>query len=49
MLHHVLEVSGWQSTCVEPGEHYAIADLHPMPLFGCARGAADEALNWPSS
>jgi len=38
MLHHILEVSGWQPRAPEPGEHYTIADLHPMPLFGLCTG-----------
>jgi len=38
MLHHVLEVSGWHPRALKPGEHYAIADLHPMPLFGLCTG-----------
>ena len=38
MLHHILEVSGWQPRALEPGEHYTIADLHPMPLFGLCTG-----------
>jgi hypothetical protein len=39
MLHHILEVSGWRPRALEPGEHYTIADLHPMPLFGlCTAG-----------
>ena len=38
MLHHVLEVSGWHPRALDPGEHYTIADLHPMPLFGLCTG-----------
>jgi hypothetical protein len=38
MLHHILEVSGWQPRALKPGEHYTIADLHPMPLFGLCTG-----------
>ncbi len=38
MLHHVLEVSGWHPRALKPGEHYTIADLHPMPLFGLCTG-----------
>jgi hypothetical protein len=38
MLHHILEVSGWRPRALEPGEHYTIADLHPMPLFGLCTG-----------
>jgi hypothetical protein len=38
MLHHILEVSGWHPRALEPGEHYTIADLHPMPLFGLCTG-----------
>ena len=38
MLHHILEVSGWRPRLLKPGEHYTIADLHPMPLFGLCTG-----------
>jgi hypothetical protein len=38
MLHHILEVAGWQPRTLKPGEHYSIADLHPMPLFGLCTG-----------
>lgn len=38
MLHHVLEVAGWHPHRLGPGEHYTIADLHPMPLFGLCTG-----------
>jgi Zn-dependent protease with chaperone function len=38
MLHHILEVAGWQPRPLRPGEHYSIADLHPMPLFGLCTG-----------
>jgi flavin-binding protein dodecin len=38
MLHHILEVSGWHPRALKPGEHYTIADLHPMPLFGLCTG-----------
>jgi hypothetical protein len=38
MLHHVLEVAGWHPRPLKPGEHYTIADLHPMPLFGLCTG-----------
>lgn len=38
MLHHILEVSGWRPRPLKPGEHYTIADLHPMPLFGLCTG-----------
>jgi hypothetical protein len=39
MLHHVLLTAGWQPHALQPGEHYAIADLHPLPLFGlCTAG-----------
>jgi hypothetical protein len=34
MLHHILQIGGWQSRALQPGEHYTIADLHPMRLFG---------------
>jgi hypothetical protein len=37
MLHHILQLAGWQPRPLQPGERYSIADLHPMPLFGaCA-------------
>lgn len=38
MLHHILEISGWHPRALKPGEHYTIADLHPMPLFGLCTG-----------
>jgi hypothetical protein len=38
MLHHILETAGWQPRTLRPGEHYTIADLHPMPLFGLCTG-----------
>ncbi|MEA2722995.1 MAG: hypothetical protein QOH59_766 [Gemmatimonadales bacterium] len=39
MLHHILQTAGWQPPALRPGEHYTIADLHPMPLFGlCTAG-----------
>jgi hypothetical protein len=38
MLHHVLQTAGWQPHALQPGEHYTIADLHPMPLFGLCTG-----------
>lgn len=39
MLHHVLAVGGWRPRTLQPGEHYTIADVHPMPLFGlCTNG-----------
>ena len=39
MLHHVLLTAGWQPHPLQPGEHYTIADLHPMPVFGlCTAG-----------
>jgi hypothetical protein len=38
MLHHVLLTAGWQPHPLQPGEHYTIADLHPMPLFGLCTG-----------
>jgi hypothetical protein len=38
MLHHVLQTAGWQPRALQPGEHYTIADLHPMPLFGLCTG-----------
>lgn len=38
MLHHILEVSGWHPRALEADEHYTIADLHPMPLFGLCTG-----------
>jgi hypothetical protein len=38
MLHHILQTAGWQPRALEPGEHYAVPDLHPMPLFGLCTG-----------
>ena len=38
MLHHVLQTAGWQPRELQAGEHYTIADLHPMPLFGLCTG-----------
>lgn len=38
MLHHVLTVAGWHPRRLAPGEHYTIADLHPMPPFGLCSG-----------
>ncbi|HZM28028.1 MAG TPA: hypothetical protein VFB89_11760 [Gemmatimonadales bacterium] len=38
MLHHILEVSGWHPRTLKADEHYTIADLHPMPLFGLCTG-----------
>lgn len=38
MLHHVLQTAGWQPRALQSGEHYTIADLHPMPLFGLCTG-----------
>jgi hypothetical protein len=38
MLHHILQTAGWQPRALQPGEHYTIADLHPMPLFGLCTG-----------
>jgi hypothetical protein len=39
MLHHILQTAGWQPRALQPGEHYTIADLHPMPVFGlCTSG-----------
>jgi len=38
MLHHILEISGWHPHALKPGEHYTIADLHPMPVFGLCTG-----------
>jgi hypothetical protein len=38
MLHHVLQSAGWQPRALQAGEHYTIADLHPMPLFGLCTG-----------
>jgi hypothetical protein len=44
MLHHILQVGGWQPPPLRPGERYSIADLHPMPLFGvCAGGTVASA------
>ena len=38
MLHHILQTAGWQPRTLQPGEHYTIPDLHPMPLFGLCTG-----------
>jgi hypothetical protein len=38
MLHHILEISGWHPHALKPGEHYTIADLHPMPVFSLCTG-----------
>ncbi len=39
MLHHILAVGGWHPRTLQAGEHYTIADVHPMPLFGlCTNG-----------
>jgi hypothetical protein len=38
MLHHILETAGWRPRTLQAGEHYTIADLHPMPLFGLCTG-----------
>jgi hypothetical protein len=38
MLHHILEVGGWEPRPLKPGEHYTIADLHPKPLFSRCTG-----------
>ena len=38
MLHHILLTAGWRPRALQPGEHYTIADLHPMPLFGLCTG-----------
>jgi hypothetical protein len=38
MLHHILQTAGWQPPSLRPGEHYTVADLHPMPLFGLCTG-----------
>jgi hypothetical protein len=39
MLHHILQVAGWQPRPLQPGEQYTIADLHPMAVFGpCTAG-----------
>jgi len=38
MLHHILQIAGWQPRALPPGERYTIADLHPMPLFGLCTG-----------
>jgi len=40
MLHHILEVSGWNPPPLRPGERYSISDLHPMPLFHLCSGEA---------
>lgn len=38
MLHHILQIARWEPRLLQPGEHYTIADLHPMPLFGLCTG-----------
>jgi hypothetical protein len=38
MLHHILQTAGWQPRELQAREHYTIADLHPMPLFGLCTG-----------
>jgi len=47
MLHHILQVGGWQPRTLRAGEHYATADLHPMPLPGCARRAGERLRSLP--
>jgi hypothetical protein len=41
MLHHILQVAGWEPRPLGPGEHYSIADLHPMPVFERCAGRSD--------
>jgi hypothetical protein len=38
MLHHILQVSGWNPRALGTGERYSIADLHPQPPFGRCTG-----------
>jgi hypothetical protein len=38
MLHHILQVSGWNPRPLGKGEHYSVADLHPQPPFGRCTG-----------
>jgi hypothetical protein len=41
MLHHILQVAGWEPRPLRPGEHYSIADLHPTPVFDLCAGGRD--------
>ncbi len=41
MLHHILQVDGWEPRPLRPGEHYSIADLHPAPVFEVCAGGND--------
>jgi hypothetical protein len=43
MLHHILQVAGWQPRPLQPGERYSIADLHPMPIFTLCTGGGRAA------
>jgi hypothetical protein len=38
MLHHILQVAGWEPRHLGPGEHYTVADLHPLPVFDRCAG-----------
>jgi len=40
MLHHILQVAGWQPRPLRPGEQYTVADLHPIDLFGRCTGGS---------
>jgi hypothetical protein len=40
MLHHILQVAGWQPPPLQPGQQYTMADLHPVALFGRCTGDA---------
>jgi len=41
MLHHILQVAGWEPRPLRPGEHYSIADLHPTPVFDLCAGRGE--------
>ena len=41
MLHHILQVAGWEPRPLRPGERYSIADLHPRPVFEVCAGPID--------
>lgn len=41
MLHHILQVAGWEPRHLGPGERYTIADLHPLPVFDRCAGRTD--------
>lgn len=43
MLHHILQVAGWQPRPLQLGEHYSIPDLHPMLIFRRCAGGGEAA------